>query len=115
MLTMVMVMLAAAPVADMLPLKQGIYVPANQPCKGASNADIVNYWGGKQSIGSSQTECLITKMTRKGNVFTITDKCTDIRSGEAIDGEPSVVTIASPVQFTRWGTAYKYCGTKVAF
>lgn len=33
--------------ADMLPLKQNIYVPASRPCKGASNAEIVNYWGDK--------------------------------------------------------------------
>ena len=39
--------------ADMLPLKQGLYVPVGRPCRGASNADIVNYWGGKSSIGAS--------------------------------------------------------------
>jgi hypothetical protein len=101
--------------ADMLPLKQGIYVPANRPCKGASNAEIVNYWGGKSSFGSAQAECTISKVARDGNVFTITDKCADIRSGGAIVGGPTVVTIANPTSFTRSGEAYRYCGTKVQF
>jgi hypothetical protein len=101
--------------ADMLPLKQGLYVPANRPCKGASNAEIVNYWGGNASFGSSQAECKISKMTRKGNVFTINDKCADIRGGGEIVGGPTVVTIASPTQFTLEGKAYRYCGTKVQF
>ena len=57
--------------ADMLPLKQGIYVPANRPCKGASNAEIVNYWGGNSSFGSAQATCTISKLTHKGNVFTL--------------------------------------------
>jgi hypothetical protein len=101
--------------ADMLPLKQGIYVPANRPCKGASNAEIVNYWGGKSSFGTAQAECTISKVARDGNVFTITDKCADIRSGGAIVGGPTVVTIANPTSFTRSGEAYRYCGTKVQF
>jgi hypothetical protein len=101
--------------ADMLPLKQGIYVPANRPCKGASNAEILNYWGGKSSFGSAQATCTIDKMTRNGKVFTITDKCVDIRGGGEIAGGPTVVTIASPTSFTLAGETYRHCGTKVQF
>lgn len=101
--------------ADMLPLKQGIYVPANRPCKGASNAEIVNYWGGQSSFGSAAASCAISKLTRNGQVFTITDKCTDIRGGGEIVGGPTAVTIADPTRFTRAGEAYRYCGTKVQF
>lgn len=101
--------------ADMLPLKQGIYVPVNRPCKGASNAEMVNYWGGKSSFGSAHAACTISKLTRKGKVFTITDKCADIQGGGEIVGDPSVVTISSPTRFTRAGEAYRYCGTKVQF
>lgn len=101
--------------ADMLPLKQGIYVPVARPCKGASNAEIVNYWGGNASFGSAQATCEISKMTRKGNVFTISDKCADIRGGAEIFGGPTVVTIASPTRFSMGGDTYRYCGTKVQF
>ncbi len=101
--------------ADMLPLKQGIYVPANRPGKGASNAEIVNYWGGDASFGSAQATCKISKLTRKGNVFTITDKCADIRGGGEIVGGPTIVTITGPTGFTREGETYRYCGTKVQF
>ena len=101
--------------ADMLPLKQGIYVPAKRPCKGASNAEMVSYWGGNSSFGSSQATCTISKVTRKGKVFTITDKCADIQGGGEIIGGPTVVTIASPTSFTMAGEAYRYCGTKVQF
>ena len=106
---------SGASAADMLPLKQGIYVPADRPCKGASNAEIVNYWGGKSSFGSSQARCTISKLSRNGKVFTIHDKCMDIRGGAEIVGGPTVVTVASPTRFTMHGKTYRYCGTKVQF
>jgi hypothetical protein len=105
----------AAQAADLLPLKQGLYVPAKSACKGASNAEIVNYWGGKSSLGSAQAECTISKVTKNGNVFTITDKCADIRGGGAIVGGPTVITITSPTSFSRGGEAYRYCGTARQF
>ena len=99
----------------MLPLKQGIYVPAGRPCKGASNAEIVNYWGGKSSIGVAQAECTIKKLTKKASVYTITDECKDIQSGDTIEGGPTVLTIGSSTGFRMNDTTYKYCGTKVQF
>ncbi|HEY7007112.1 MAG TPA: hypothetical protein VH392_11610 [Sphingomicrobium sp.] len=102
--------------ADMLPLKNGIYVPANVACKGASNADIVNYWGGKSGIGVAQAECTIKKLTKKGNVYTFTDECRDIQSGDKIEGDAAtVLTIHSTTSFEMAGTSYHYCGTKVEF
>ena len=106
---------SSALAADMLPLKQGIYVPAGRPCKGASNAEIVNYWGGKSSIGASQGECTIKALTRKGNVFTINDVCRDIQSGDVIAGGPTVITVAGPATFRMSGVSYRYCGTRVQF
>jgi hypothetical protein len=99
----------------MLPLKQGIYVPVGRPCKGASNAEIVNYWGGKSAIGAAQAECTIKSLTRNGNLFTIKDQCRDIQSGGLIVGGPSVIRITNPANFTMAGTSYRYCGTKVEF
>ena len=101
--------------ADMLPLKQGIYVPAGRPCKGAPNSEIVNYWGGKSSIGASQGECTLSSVTRKGNVFVLKDRCRDIQSGDVIAGGPTVLTINNPTNFRMSGTLYRYCGTKVQF
>ncbi|QGN54125.1 hypothetical protein [Novosphingobium sp. Gsoil 351] len=101
--------------ADLLPLKQGIYVPTGRPCKGASNAEIVTYWGGKSSIGASQGECSIKTVTQKGNVFTLGDQCRDIQSGDVIVGGLTVLTIRNPSNFRMSGTNYRYCGTKVQF
>jgi hypothetical protein len=101
--------------ADLLPLKQGLYVPVKSACKGASSAEIVNYWGGKSSFGSAQATCTISKLTRDGKVFTIIDQCTDDRSGGKIVGGPTVVTIDSPTRFTRGGESYRYCGTERQF
>ncbi len=101
--------------ADLLPLKNGIYVPTNVACKGASNADIVNYWGGKSGIGVAQAECTIKKITKKGNQYTFSDECRDIQSGELIEGGPTTVTIKSPTAFAMFGTSYRFCGTKVQF
>lgn len=109
------VLATATQAADLLPLKQGLYVPVKSACKGASNAEIVNYWGGKSSLGSAQAECTISKLTKNGNVFTITDKCADIRSGSPIVGGPTILTIASPTRFSRGGEAYRYCGTERQF
>ena len=99
--------------ADMLPLKQGIYVPVATACKGAPNSDIVNYWGGTSSIGASQAECTIKKLSKKGSVYTLVDQCKDIQSGDLIEGGPTVVTVKGPTSFAMNGVSYKYCGTKV--
>jgi len=99
----------------MLPLKQGIYVPVGRPCKGASNAEIVNYWGGKSSIGAAQNDCTIKWLKHNGNVFTLRDQCKDIQSGAAIVGDPRVLTVANSTTFRMDGTNYRYCGTKVEF
>jgi hypothetical protein len=105
----------AAAAADMLPLKQGIYVPVTSACKGASNAEIVNYWGGDSSIGVAQAECKIKKLAKTGTAYTVTDECRDIQSGELIEGGPTVLAIEGPTRFSMGGTDYKYCGTKVQF
>jgi hypothetical protein len=101
--------------ADLLPLKHGIYVPVNVACKGASNAEIVNYWGEKYGIGVAQAECTISKVEKKGNVYTYTDECRDIQSGGLIEGGPTVLTVKSTTSFEMSGTSYRYCGTKVEF
>ena len=101
--------------ADMLPLRQGIYVPVATACRGAPNSAIVNYWGGKSSIGVSQAECTIKKLSKKGSVYTLVDQCKDIQSGDTIEGGPTVVTVKGPTSFAMSGVSYKYCGTKVQF
>lgn len=101
--------------ADLLPLKNGIYVPTNIACKGASNADMVNYWGEKSGIGVAQATCTIEKVANKANVYTFTDECRDIQSGELIEGGQTVLTVHSHTTFEMFGTQYRYCGTKVQF
>jgi len=101
--------------ADLLPLKQGIYVPLGRPCKGATNAEMVNYWGGDSSIGASQGECTIKSVTHRGNVYTINDRCRDIQSGDEIVGGPTVLRIINKATFRMAGVTYRYCGTKVQF
>lgn len=101
--------------ADLLPLKQGIYVPSTVACKGASNADIVNYWGGKSGIGVAQAECTIKGLAKKGNEYSFSNACKDIQSGDAIDGGSTKLIIRSSTSFKMDGTTYRYCGTKVQF
>jgi hypothetical protein len=101
--------------ADLLPLKLGIYVPATVACKGASNADMVNYWGGASGIGVAQAECTIKNLVKKGAEYTFENACKDIQSGEAIDGGSTTLIIRSPTAFEMNGTSYRYCGEKVQF
>ena len=105
----------AALAASLLPLKEGIYVPAAVACKGASNADIVNYWGGNSGIGVAQAECTIENLQKKGNTYTFTNACTDIQSGDAIDGGTTALIIRNSTAFEMDGTSYRYCGPKVQF
>ena len=102
----------SAVAADMLPLKQGIYVPVGRACKGASNADMLNYWGGNHAIGDAGGECTIRKMKRAGAVFTIDQECRDL-AGNVVNDEPTAVRISSPTGFVLSGTHYRYCGPKV--
>ena len=106
---------SSALAVDLLPLKNGIYVPTNVACKGASNADIVNYWGGKSGIGAAQAECTILKVSHKGSVYTYKDECRDLQSSELIEGGETVITVHSRTAFDMFGTSYRYCGTKVQF
>lgn len=106
----------AVAAADLLPLKTGIYVPAASACRNASRVDMVNYWGGRSAIGNGMAECEIVKVSHKGNVFTYTDKCTDIQSGEAITGSPNTLVVLGPGSFRlgvgRDAETYKYCGAR---
>ncbi len=106
---------SAALAADLLPLKHGIYVPVGRPCKGASNAEIVSYWGGKASISYSKAECTVVKLSKAGNVYTLTDQCRDIASNDFIEGGPTVLKITGQDRFSMGDTSYRYCGPKVEF
>ena len=103
---------SAAVAPDMLPLRHGVYAPANVACRGASRAELVNYWGGKSSIGYAQAECTITRLTRKGNLYTVTDVCRDIASRDAIEGGPTVIAVGGPTTFRMNDKNYRYCGPK---
>jgi len=115
-----MLMLAGAPLllaatADQLPLKHGIFVAADTPCKGASNAAIMSYWGGDNALNVSQAECRINRVAHTGTRYTVTRTCTDIQSQTSMGKDVVHLTIASPSAFTIDGTAYRWCGMKVQF
>jgi len=104
----------SAAATDLLPLKQGIYVPVGRACRGASNADIVNYWGGRHSLGTSQGECTIKNLTRAGRVYTIKDLCKN-SDGQVIGGGDTTVRISGLNSFILNGSHFRYCGPKVIF
>lgn len=103
---------SAVAAADMLPLTQGIYVPQGVACRGASNADMVNYWGGSSGIGVAQASCTITRLSKSGQRYTLHDRCTDNQSGDVIEGGPTRLVISGPRAFTMNGKAYRYCGPR---
>lgn len=106
---------SAAVAADMLPLTTGVYVLANRACKGASNADTMSYWGGNGALNVSQVDCKAGKVSKAGTVYTISQICTEIRSGEKFSPETIKVTIPNATSFTLDGQSYRYCGKKVQF
>ena len=112
----------SAVAADMLPLTRGIYVRAGTPCKGASNADTLSYWGGKNGINDQQTSCKINSLKKDGSTFLLTRTCTSGRFGGSFDDQVNV-KILNRTKFNIYGRAslgaqthtYRYCGSKVQF
>jgi hypothetical protein len=45
--------------------------------------------------------------SNKGTVYTFTDECRDIQSGDLIEGGPTVITVNSPTAFEMGGTSYR--------
>jgi hypothetical protein len=105
---------SAGAAADLLPLRQGIFVRAGAPCKGASNADTLSYWGGDNGLNTQQTDCRIMRLSLSGTTYTLERRCQDIRSGSAFT-DRTAITIASPARFTLDRISYRYCGRRVQF
>jgi hypothetical protein len=59
--------------------------------------------------------CRATGAKHHGTVFTITDKCSDVRGGDEIGGGLNVVKILNPTSFTMVCEIYRHCGTKEQF
>ena len=106
-------LLAATP-ADRLPLAQGIFVDASAPCKGASNADTMSYWGGDNALNVSQAECTIKSLHKAGGKWTIRRHCSSIQGADLGD-DTITLAIAGPKAFTLDRTRYRWCGMKVQF
>jgi hypothetical protein len=107
--------------ADMLPLKRGIYVDVNVPCKGASNADTVSYWGEDNGINVSKAACTIKARTRHGRHYELRRACRDTHGGSWHD-HLKVTIRGSESLIIRRGSGldprdvtYRYCGPKVQF
>jgi hypothetical protein len=108
--------------ADMLPLQRGIYVEAGIPCKGASNADTVSYWGDDNGINGTRTGCKIKTLHRDGPVYSLNRKCRQLGfSGSYNDHVKITVLDRTSFKFRARGpfgttvTTFRYCGPKVQF
>jgi len=107
---------------DMLPLVQGIYVEVGVPCKGASNAATVSYWGGISGINDQQTICKINRLAKEGSTYSLQRNCTSVRHGGSFNDRVKV-TVFKRTSFTFHGraaigtqtTRFRYCGSKVQF
>lgn len=113
---------ATTAATDMLPLVQGIYVKIGVPCKGASNAATLSYWGGINGINDQQTVCKINGLSKEGATYSLQRTCTSIRYGGSFKDRVKV-TVFKSTSFTFNGPAalgtqigrYRYCGLKVQF
>jgi hypothetical protein len=114
---------SAAAASDMLPLKRGIYVEVGVPCKGASNADTLSYWGNDNGINAAHASCRITALSNKGPRYELGRACRLIQ-GPYIGhrNDRLRLTIVSRTSFVaHWRgfqpveTTYRYCGPKVQF
>jgi hypothetical protein len=111
---------SAAISADMLPLYRGIYVSAGVPCKGASNADIISYWGADNGLNIAKVACRIDRMSRSGPAFAMWRTCHEIVKGGSFRDRINI-TIFDRASFSIRGQAsfateprlLHYCGPKV--
>jgi hypothetical protein len=110
--------------ADLLPLERGIYVDIHAPCKGASNADTVSYWGSRNGINVSKAACTIKALKRRGQNYALRRACRDVYGGSWHDRlKITVLTRTSFIIRTEWNwtglppqeTTVRYCGPKVQF
>jgi len=115
---------SATVAADMLSLERGIYVDIHVPCKGASNADIVSYWGKDNGINVSKAACSIKAMNMNGQRYNLRRACRDVY-GVSWHDELNI-TVLTRTSFIlrpeqRWAdvprqeTTVRYCGPKVQF
>ena len=110
---------SGAVAADLLPLTRGIYVREGTPCRGASNANVVSYWGEDNGLNVSRTACRIDRMTRSGSAYALHRTCREITSGGqftdrvnlTILGRTSFIFQGRP-QFAPEDETYLYCGPR---
>ena len=100
---------SAAIAADMLPLTRGIYVRADRPCRGASNASIISYWGGKNGLNVAKRSCRIDRLRSEGRMHRLERTCEELQSGGSFTDRIEVRT-QSPTRFSLHGVTYRYCG-----
>jgi len=104
--------------ADLLPLTRGIYVREGVRCRGASNADTMSYWGGRNGLNVSRAECTIRRFDRRGSVFTLDRRCRELHSGGSFSNRIRI-SITGRNAFTllppsaAGGRRYLYCGPRV--
>ena len=108
--------------ADLLPLQRGIYVEAGTPCRGASNADTLSYWGVRNGINDQQTRCEIVKLKQDGSTYLLKRKCTSVPfGGSRRDEVKATILSRTSFVFHPWkanglpSRTFRYCGPKVQF
>ena len=114
---------SAAAASDMLPLKRGIYVDVGVPCKGASNADTLSYWGKDNGINQAHASCRVTSLSKKGPHYDLGRTCRLVQGPYIGHRKDRLrLTILSRTSFVaHWrgfqpeDTTYRYCGLKVQF
>jgi hypothetical protein len=108
---------STAVASDMLPLTRGIYVRAGVPCRGASNADTMSYWGHDNGINIQRLSCRIARMRRDDSDYVLDRRCRDIRTGGPWENRITI-TIVDRMAFLLQGngsiarTRFRYCGPR---
>jgi hypothetical protein len=84
-----------------LPIKQGVYVSEGVPCNKATNANRVYYEALENGYGLSwpHSECKITHVRNKGNVYYITQRC-GFKGVEGIIIKHMTITVKSETSFS---------------
>jgi hypothetical protein len=86
-----------AALAEIFPLKHGIYVSSDAPCGQASFGSVSSYNGKGMTVGHA--DCKLTIMNKSGNTYSVSSTCHSERDNSTIM-QTEVYTITSNTSFT---------------
>lgn len=110
MLIMAFSAISSAQAEGLLPIKQGVYVDANVPCKGAPMADVQGYYGKTMSYG--QGSCTLLSVSQLNGGYKVKANCQNPDGSR--EKWAGVFTVESEIHIKMDGVSKRWCASKLS-